>query len=185
VSDYTDPSSCVLFGDGAGAVVVEKIEGATRLGPFILRSDGSDAGLLRIPSGEPYLRMNGREVYRHAVDAMTRSVTDIVERAGMKLDEIDLVVAHQANARIIEAVGHRLGLRPEQVALNIARLGNTSAASIPLALAQAWDEGSLENGDHVILTAFGAGFVWGAALLRWGNPKNAQDQLVMAGEMNV
>ena len=185
VSDYTDPSSCVLFGDGAGAVVVEKIEGATRLGPFILRSDGADAGLLRIPSGEPYLRMNGREVYRHAVDAMTRSVTDIVERAGMKLDEIDLVVAHQANARIVEAVGHRLGLRPEQVALNIARLGNTSAASIPLALAQAWDDGSLENGDHVILTAFGAGFVWGAALLRWGNPKNAQDELVMAGELSV
>jgi 3-oxoacyl-[acyl-carrier-protein] synthase-3 len=185
VSDYTDPSSCVLFGDGAGAVVVERIEGATRLGPFILRSDGADAALLRIPSGESYLRMNGREVYRHAVDAMTRSVTDIVERAGMKLDEIDLVVAHQANARIVEAVGHRLGLRPEQVALNIARLGNTSAASIPLALAQAWDDGSLENGDHVILTAFGAGFVWGAALLRWGNPTNAQDELVMAGEISV
>lgn len=185
VSDYTDPSSCVLFGDGAGAVVIERTEGASRLGPFVLRSDGSDARLLYIPTGEPYLRMQGREVYRRAVDGMTRSVSDVVARSGMKLDEIDLVVAHQANARIVEAVGQRLGLRPDQVALNIAKLGNTSAASIPLALAQAWDDGNLENGDHVILTAFGAGLVWGAALVRWGAPTDLPSELVLAGEMNA
>ncbi|MDQ3620843.1 MAG: ketoacyl-ACP synthase III [Actinomycetota bacterium] len=185
VSDYTDPSSCVLFGDGAGAVVIERVEGTSRLGPFVLRSDGSAAGLLHIPSDDPYLRMEGREVYRHAVDGMTRSVNEIVERAGMKLDEIDLVVAHQANARIVEAVGQRLGLRPDQVALNIARLGNTSAASIPLALAQASHEGDLEDGDHVIITAFGAGFVWGAALVRWGAPVDDQNELVLAGEIGV
>jgi 3-oxoacyl-[acyl-carrier-protein] synthase III len=168
VTDYSEASSSVLFGDGAGAVVVDRIEGPSRLGPFVLRSDGADPSLLCIPKGERYLRMQGREVYRRAVEAMTASVRDVLDDAGMRLDEVDLVVAHQANARIVEAVGQRLGLRADQVALNIARLGNTSAASIPLALAEASTEGRLNDGDVVVLTAFGAGFVWGAGMVRWG-----------------
>jgi 3-oxoacyl-[acyl-carrier-protein] synthase-3 len=168
VTDYSDARSCVLFGDGAGAAVIEAIEGPSRIGPFILRSDGLKAPLLEIPAGDRYLRMNGREVYRHAVDGMSQCVIQVLETVGMKADELDLLVAHQANARILAAVADRLGLTTDQVVLNIARTGNTSAASIPIALDEAAGDGSLEAGDRVMLAAFGAGFVWGAGLIHWG-----------------
>ena len=184
VLDYTDKGSCILFGDGAGAVLVEK-SGDTRLGPFKIYSDGSKADLLRVPTGEPYMRMKGREVYRHAVAGMTAAVRDILSAAGMSVDDIDLLVAHQANARIIEAVAARLGLRAEQAMININRLGNTSAASIPLALAEAVDEGRLKQDDLVVVTAFGAGFVWGAGIVRWGAMMKSDQDLVTAGGARV
>ncbi len=185
VLDYTDKGSCILFGDGAGAVLVEKTTGDTRLGPFKIYSDGSKADLLRVPTGEPYMRMKGREVYRHAVAGMTASVRDILSFAGMRVADIDLLVAHQANARIIEAVAARLGLRAEQAMINISRLGNTSAASIPLALAEAFDSGKLKQDDFVVVTAFGAGFVWGAGIVRWGAPTERGRGLVTAGGARV
>lgn len=182
VSDYTDVRSCVLFGDGAGAVVVEKVEAPSRIGPFKLYSDGTKAPLLRIPQGDPYLRMQGREVYRYAVEGMTRSVREVLESASLKPGDIDLLVAHQANARIIEAVAHRLGLEEGQALLNISRLGNTSAASIPLAMVEAVATGRLSDGDVVVLTAFGAGFVWGAGVVRWGARPGTPEELMLAGD---
>jgi 3-oxoacyl-[acyl-carrier-protein] synthase-3 len=168
VTDYSDARSCVLFGDGAGAVVIEASETADGLGPFILRSDGSQPELLYVRNDERLIRMQGREVYRRAVDAMTNTLTEVLAEAAIAIDDVDLVVAHQANARIVEAVAERLGLDDTKLALNIETVGNTSAASIPLALAQAADAGRLEPGDVVALAAFGAGFAWGAGLIHWG-----------------
>lgn len=168
VTDADDPKTSIIFGDGAGAVVVEKIDGPSRLGPFKLLSDGSLAPLLYIPPEEGFMRMRGREVYRHAVEGMTQSVCDILESAGFTIEDVDAFVAHQANARILEAVASRLGLKEERVLSTIERVGNTSAASIPIELALAGDGGLLADDDIVILTAFGAGFAWGAGVVRWG-----------------
>jgi 3-oxoacyl-[acyl-carrier-protein] synthase-3 len=112
--------------------------------------------------------MNGREVYKRAVEEMSRSVQDILAAGGHSIGDVDLLVAHQANARILEAVAARLGIERDRVALNIVHRGNTSAASIPLAIHDAMAEGRLSPGDRVVLTAFGAGFVWGAGLMTWG-----------------
>lgn len=168
VTDVNDPKTSIIFGDGAGAVVVERIDGPTRLGPFKLLSDGSLAPLLYIPPEEGFMRMRGREVYRHAVEGMTQSVCDILESAGFTIEDVDAFVAHQANARILEAVASRLGLKEERVLSTIERVGNTSAASIPIELALAGDDGLLADDDIVVLTAFGAGFAWGAGVVRWG-----------------
>jgi 3-oxoacyl-[acyl-carrier-protein] synthase III len=173
VSDYTDPRSSVIFGDGAGAALVQATEGANRLGPFQLGTDGARPQLLWIPPATGRIRMEGREVYRRAVEGMTRSVRSLLAEARMSVGDVDLLVAHQANARILEAVAKRLGLPPERLALNIARLGNTSAASIPIAVSEAYEEGLLRDGDCVVLTAFGAGFTWGTGLLRWRTPARA------------
>lgn len=169
VTDYADRGTAILFGDGAGAAVVAADDERSDLGPFILRSDGSRPELLLIPEGDDAIRMNGREVYRRAVEEMSASVRAILERVEISVDDIDLLVAHQANRRILEAVGERLGLPSDRVALNIARYGNTSAASIPLAIADARAEGKLHAGDTVVMTAFGAGFVWGAGVMRWNH----------------
>lgn len=170
VTDYDDPKSCVLFGDGAGAVVVEAGD-EPRLGPFRLHADGTDPELLWMPPETNLISMNGREVYRRAVDGMTTSVREVLAASGVTSSEVDLVVAHQANARILRAVGERLGLAPEKVMTNIALVGNTSAASIPLALSDAARSRALEEGDLVVLAAFGAGFAWGAGLVRWALPQ--------------
>jgi 3-oxoacyl-[acyl-carrier-protein] synthase-3 len=158
----------VLFGDGAGAVVLEASETTGGMGPFILRSDGSQPELLYIRSDERLIRMQGREVYRRAVEAMTNTLTEVLAKAQVTIADVDLVVAHQANARIVEAVAERLGLDESKLALNIENIGNTSAASIPIALAQAADQGRLQPGSVVAMAAFGAGFAWGAGLVRWG-----------------
>lgn len=168
ITDYDDPKSCVLFGDGAGAVVVERQEGTPRMGPFLLRADGSQPELLWAPRETGLIAMEGREVYRRAVAAMADSVEQLCASAGIGLDDIDLLIAHQANARIIEAVAARTGMPVDKVVYDIATYGNTSAASIPLALAGAVSSGRLSDGDLVAFTAFGAGFTWGAGLVRWG-----------------
>lgn len=181
VLDYDDPRSSILFGDGAGAVVLEDAPGVA-FGPFRIASDGSKEPLLRIPPGDGHLRMKGREVYRHAVASMSGAVREVLEEAGLSVADIDLLVAHQANARIVEAVALRLGLDPAKAMLNISRLGNTSAGSIPLALAEAVETGKLHSSDLIVLTAFGAGFVWGAGIVRWAVPvpDDAGEELVMS-----
>lgn len=167
VTDDGDLGSSILFGDGAGAVVVEHKEGASSLGPFLLRSDGSTARLLYMPPDKDVVEMNGREIYRHAVDEMTKSVREVLFRAHLSLDDVDLVIAHQANGRILKAVGERLRLDPDIVVNNISQIGNTSAASIPIALAEVAENGRLKENDRVVLTAIGAGLVWGAGIVRW------------------
>lgn len=167
--DHTDKKSCVLFGDGAGAVVLQKSEEGGALGPFALHSDGSGAPLLGIRNDTRLIHMEGREVYRWAVETMTASVTQVLDTAEIDPADVSLLVGHQANARILEAVAERLGMS-DRAYINIGRWGNTSSASIPIALAEAASEGRLKEGDILVLTAFGSGFVWGAGLVRWGVP---------------
>lgn len=167
VADVDDPGSYVLFADGAGAAVVEW-SATERIGPFVLRSDGGLADLLAIPAGATKVRMEGRAVYRHAVEKMASAVGDVLGGAGMAIDDVDLVVAHQANARILEAVAERLSLPADKMFCNIATTGNTSAGSIPIALADAVVQGRLKDDDTVVLAALGAGIVWGAGVVQWG-----------------
>lgn len=167
ITDYTDARSCVLFGDGAGAVVVQHND-MPAIGPFIFRSEGQLAEMLYVRPDERLIRMHGREVYRHAVDAMSDVLTELLMGSGSGFEDVDLIVAHQANGRILEAIASRLGIELQKFALNIEHVGNTSSASIPLALADAAESGRLRAGDTVALTAFGAGFTWGAGLVRWG-----------------
>ncbi|MGH2788918.1 MAG: beta-ketoacyl-ACP synthase III [Actinomycetota bacterium] len=182
ITDYSDPKSSVLFGDGAGAAVMQRIEGESRVGPFLLHAEGSQPELLYVPPETGVIHMEGREVYKRAVEGMTASVRAILLTAGIAASDVDLLVAHQANARILRAVGERLGFPTEKLMTNIARVGNTSGASIPLALADALANGRLKEGDRVVLTAFGAGFTWGAGVVRWGTGSNDNVDLVLTGK---
>ncbi|MBW3657535.1 MAG: ketoacyl-ACP synthase III [Actinobacteria bacterium] len=180
IVDPADRGTAILFGDGAAAVVLVAEEGAA-LGPFDLGSDGDDPSMLwaaatgtrypptpaRLVAGEHFLTMRGSDVYRHAVLRMTASATAVLEAAGIAIEDVDLFIGHQANARILAGVAERLGLPQERSHVTIDRHGNTSAASIPLALADARDTGRLRDGDRVLVAAFGAGLTWGATLLTW------------------
>jgi 3-oxoacyl-[acyl-carrier-protein] synthase III len=176
--DWNDRTTCVLFGDGAGAVVLEASEGEGTVedrGVLTahLRSDGSHREKLYVDGGPSstgtvgHLRMEGREVFKHAVGM----ITDVIEAAygatGYGSGDIDWFVPHQANVRIIDASARKLGIAPEKVVITVDRHGNTSAASIPLALAEAVHDGRIKKGDLVLLEAMGGGFTWGAILLRW------------------
>jgi 3-oxoacyl-[acyl-carrier-protein] synthase-3 len=166
VVDYTDRRTAGLFGDGAGAAVVGR-SGPGAIGQIVLRSDAGGAGLIRASNEERLLRMDGRATFRAAVAAMSDVTIEVLSDAGLGLDEIDLFVYHQANSRIIAAVGERLALPSDRVIDCIAEYGNTSAASIPIALAQAAADGKLRPGARVLLCAFGAGLTWGAGILEW------------------
>jgi len=184
--DAGDRSVAVLFGDGAGAVVIAPHASGV-LGPFSLGVDGSDptmlwteAGGSRLPIDAPlasssraHLTMRGGDVYRHAVTRMTAAAGEVVARAGLAVADIDLFVGHQANQRILDAVAQRVGIDADRCHLTVGEHGNTSAASIPLALADARDTGRLAEGDRVLLAAFGAGVTWGACLVRWGRGGDA------------
>jgi 3-oxoacyl-[acyl-carrier-protein] synthase-3 len=167
ITDRNDRGTAILFADGAAAVVVAGGDLALGCAPFVLRSDGIHGDLLYADSDERLLRMEGQEVYRHAVERMVEATAEALGRARMGVGEIDLFVAHQANARIIEAAARRLGVPDEKVFINVDLVANTSSASIPLALHQAEREGRLKPGATVALAAFGAGFVWGAGVISW------------------
>jgi len=182
VIDPDDRTTCILFGDGAGAALLEPVDGDRGLLAWDHGTDGSAAGILGIRAGgsrrptsaetvaggEHWLHMAGQEVFRRAVRAVVASITATLGRTGHRPGEIDWFVPHQANARIVDAAAQRLAIPPERCVQNIEWYGNTSAASIPIALREALDDGRLRDGDLVLLAGFGAGMTWGSALLRWG-----------------
>ena len=182
IIDPEDRTTTVLFGDGAGAAVLAPMRETPGVLAWDLGCDGSAAGLLEVPAGgsrlpasaatvagrEHYLKMAGQEVFRRAVRAVVDSATLTLDRAGMEASDVAWFVPHQANARIIDAAANRLGFEPERTLVNIDRFGNTSSASIPLALFDAVDDGRVRAGDLVLCSGFGAGMTWASALLRWG-----------------
>jgi 3-oxoacyl-[acyl-carrier-protein] synthase-3 len=172
LTDPDDRATAAVFADGAGAVLMRGTM-ESRVGPIVLRSDGTKADLIKIDRKELVIRMQGHETFRYAVDLMSESTIEAVGLAGLELADVDLFVYHQANARILRAVGERLGLAAERVVDSIAKLGNTSAATIPLALAQAKRAGQLRPGARVLLGAFGAGVSWGATVIEWGGAVSA------------
>jgi 3-oxoacyl-[acyl-carrier-protein] synthase-3 len=179
--DWTDRETCVLFGDGSGAVVLEASEQSTGLMAFELGSHGADYDALIFPGcagAHPpshevinqrmhYLKMDGRRVFKFATRVMADSVTKVVSASGLTPDDIDLIIPHQANDRIIEMARRKLRVPGEKMMVNIERYGNTSAASIPLALVEAIEEGRVKSGDHLVLVGFGAGLTWASALVHW------------------
>jgi len=178
ILDWTDRGTCVLFGDGAGAIVLEAQEqpGKTSDHGVLtthLRSDGRHKSKLYVDGGPGstqtvgHLRMEGREVFKHAVGMITDVIVDAFNATGLSSEQIDWFVPHQANKRIIDASAHKLHIAPQKVVLTVDLHGNTSAASIPLALAVAVKDGRIKKGDIVLLEAMGGGFTWGSALLRW------------------
>ncbi|MBC7432144.1 MAG: ketoacyl-ACP synthase III, partial [Rubritepida sp.] len=173
ILDWTDRGSCVLFGDGSGAVVLRTEEGEHGVISTHLHSDGRHADILHVEGGPGstggpgLLRMAGREVFKHAVTKLAGVVDEALAANGLARGDIDWLVPHQANIRIINAMGRKLGLAPERVVVTVYRHANTSAASIPLALADAVEAGKFKAGDLVLMEAIGGGLTWGAALARW------------------
>jgi 3-oxoacyl-[acyl-carrier-protein] synthase III len=174
ILDWTDRSTLVLFGDGAGAVVMERVDGGGFLG-FELGADGGGGASLWLPGSgsrrfddpDGYVKMNGREVFKFATRVMVTSADAILTECGKTVDDIDVYVPHQANVRIIDHAVKKLGIPKERTIVNVDRYGNTSSGSIPLALADAADDGRLEPGKLVLLTGMGAGLTWGSALIEW------------------
>jgi len=165
--DPADRGTNAVFADGAGAVVLVA-NGESRIGPIVLGSEGDTAGIIRVGPEDGLIRMAGHETFKIAVAKLSEATADAVTAAGLTLDDIDLFVYHQANGRILTAVGERLGISEERVVDCIEDLGNTSAATLPLALDHSLQAGQLRDGDRVLLGAFGAGFIWGATVLEWG-----------------
>lgn len=167
ITDQSDRTTAVLFADGAGAVVMEASDGDDRMLAADIGADGSTASILRADTGG-YIEMIGKEVYRQAVLICVKSITETCARAGVTPGDIDLFVAHQANVRIIDAVMQRLDMRPGVASIVLDKTGNTSAASVPLALGDAVNSGRVADGDLVLLCGFGAGMTWATQVWRWG-----------------
>ncbi len=180
--NWTDRNTCVLFGDGAGAaVLLPAVEGSNRILSTHLGTDGKQTELLNIPGGgsccpitldnaEDHLAtltMQGREVFKHAVNAMRKASAHAIEAAGLTTQDIDLVIPHQANLRIIEAITDRLEITSDKVFINLHKYGNTSAAAVAIALDEANRQGRIKSGDHILLVAFGAGLTWASAAIKW------------------
>ena len=165
--DYDDPKTAMLFGDGAAAVLLGA-EGAGDIGTIVLAADGSLGDRITATNDERVLRMDGHSTYQVAVKRLSEATVAAVARSGLELEDIDLVVYHQANGRIIRAVGERLDLEPAKVADYVAHMANTSAASIPLTLSLLREDGRLRPGQKVLIAAIGAGFTWGAGVIEWG-----------------
>jgi 3-oxoacyl-[acyl-carrier-protein] synthase-3 len=184
ITNWKDRNTCVLFGDGAGAVVLRATRRERGLLASTLGAYGAGADLLILPAGgsahppsldtvngnQHYIQMKGNEVFRFAVRMMGQASQEVLEKAGLTIDDVALFIPHQANLRIIQAVGERLGLPEERVYVNLPRYGNVSAATIPIALCEAAEEGRLKDGDIVLAAAFGAGLTWAAAAFSWGGP---------------
>ena len=168
IVDWTDRTTCILFGDGAGAAVVSASE-ENEIIDVHTAADGNYANLLITPGGEEkFIKMSGNEVFKIAVQTQTKDVVDILEKNQISSDKINLFIPHQANLRIIEAVKQRLNFTNEQCVVTVGKYGNTSSASIPMAMNDAYEEGRLKKGDLLLLDAFGGGFTWGSALLKFG-----------------
>ena len=181
VVDWTDRNTCVLFGDGAGAAILKHRPGARGLLTTCLGSDGSKASLLELPGGgsacpataesvadrRHFLRMDGKETFKNAVNAMVSAAHEVLGRCGVTVDQLACIIPHQANQRILSAVAERLEAREDQLYVNVDRYGNTSAASVAIALDEAVSQGRIKRGDLVLLVVFGAGLTWGAALIEW------------------
>ena len=185
ITNWQDRSTCILFGDAAGAVVLEAVEEGGFFG-FELGSDGSGAFDLCVPGGGSrapatpetieqelhFIKMRGTEIFRFATRVMVASANELLDESELRIEDVDLYAPHQANKRIIDHVVKNLGLEPEKVLTNIDRYGNTSSASIPLCLAEAIEDGKLENGACVLLSAVGAGLTWGSAIMTWGDTRS-------------
>ena len=182
--NWKDRSTCILFGDGAGAFVLQGSDLSGGVLSSMLRSDGSGADLLSIPAGGSsypastdtlnndlhFIQMNGREVFRFATRVMARATNQVIEQANLELEDIQLIVPHQANKRIIDSAARGLRLPIDKFAVNLDRFGNTSTASIPIATCEAVSEGRIKEGDNVVFVGFGAGLTWGALVLQWSAP---------------
>lgn len=181
ITNWEDRNTCVLFGDGAGAVVLRPAPEESGILAFKLWSDGAGGPHLLMPAGgsrrpatretvdgkQHYIHMNGREVFKFAVRIMGEAAEEVLAAAGLDKTDLDFFIPHQANIRIIDAAAKRLGLPMEKVLVNVDRYGNTSTASIPLALEEAVRSGRIKKGDHIVMVGFGAGLTWGAAAIRW------------------
>src|SRR6266516_6900039 len=182
ILDWSDRSTVILFGDGAGAVVLEKVDRGGFLG-FELGADGGGGIHLSLPgsgsrrmddaSANGFVHMNGREVFKFATRVLVSSAQDLLEECGVGVEDVDVYVPHQANVRIMDHAVQKLGIPRERMVVNVERYGNTSSGSIPLALADAAGDGRLEPGRLVLMTGMGAGLTWGSALLEWTEPKAA------------
>jgi 3-oxoacyl-[acyl-carrier-protein] synthase-3 len=181
-TDYNDRATCILFGDGAGAVVLKAAPAGEGILRSALHTDGTYADFIQMPGGGskyppnvkehidarlPFIKMRGNETFKVAVRAITEVCQEVLVAADVRVEQVDLFIPHQANLRIISAVGERLGIAPEKVYMNLERVGNTSSASIPLAMQEAIDRGVLKRGNLVLMGAFGGGLTWAATLLRW------------------
>jgi 3-oxoacyl-[acyl-carrier-protein] synthase III len=181
ITDWQDRNTCVLFGDGAGAAILQNRENAHGLLTAVMGADGAKANLLFMPAGGSrcpatretvdgrlhFLRMEGKETFKNAVQAMCSAAQEVLRRCELDITRIKCVIPHQANRRIIDAVGDRLGATPEQMFINVNRFGNTSAASVAIALDEAVATGKVQRGDLILLVVFGAGLTWGAAVIEW------------------
>ena len=181
IIDYEDRTTCVIFGDGAGAVLLEPNQDGFGVQDFLLHSDGSGREFLVQPAGGSanpasiqtvenrlhYVKQEGKQVFKFAVTNMAEVSAQIMEKNNLNSDDVAWLVPHQANLRIIDATANRMGLPKEKVMINIQKYGNTTAASVPIALCEAWEMGKIKEGDLVCLAAFGSGFTWGSALLQW------------------
>lgn len=181
IVDWNDRNTCVLFGDGAGAVILGPSDRPGGVLSYVLRSDGSGADTLAVPAGGSRLpasedtvtknlhkiQMDGRQVFRFATRVMRQAVEEAVEKAGLEMEDIALLIPHQANIRIIESAAGKLKFPPEKVVVNLDKYGNTSTASIPIALCEALEEGRVNPDDKLVMVAFGGGLTWGAAVVQW------------------
>ena len=182
--NWKDRSTCILFGDGAGAFVLQATNVPGGVLSAVMRSDGSGGDLLSLPAGgsrfptsaatiaqgQHYIHMNGREVFRFATRVMAQATQEAVLKANLQMEDVHLIIPHQANQRIIEAAVRQLDFPMEQVVVNIGSYGNTSTASIPIAACEAIQKGQLKSGDRVVFVGFGAGLTWGAAVVQWSGP---------------
>jgi 3-oxoacyl-[acyl-carrier-protein] synthase-3 len=181
ITDWQDRNTCVLFGDGAGAAILQNRPNAHGLLTAVMGADGDKADLLFMEGGGSrcpatvasvnarlhYLRMEGKEAFKNAVQAMQRAAEEALRRCELTISQIKCIIPHQANQRIVDAVGERLGAKPEQLFLNLQKYGNTSAASVAIALDEAVGSGRIQRGDLILLVVFGAGLTWGAAVIEW------------------
>lgn len=186
-TDWQDRSTCVLFGDGAGAAIVRSRPGVRGIIATTMASDGNLGHLLNVPGGGSrspateqtvkdrlhFLKMAGKEVFKYAVSSMLSASKDVLKKAGLTIDDVDCIIPHQANMRIVRAVGERLGSPIEKYYINLERTGNMSAASIPVALDEAVRAGFVKNGALILMMAFGGGFTWGATLMEWRKPESS------------